>query len=551
MEIHKVILQKLINKSNKVYTYDPSILGATYGFWEELRNNNELVGATVIEYTLYQSIASNESKYQHMAKIFENPFCTQNHKDELFGIFSKMQRAYLAMARFVHVCKYKNAKVQIDHDLYLNPIDIKKTKYITILQNNKKYMFTVPDVMNMVTTAITNAPNMFSQPLVAKNPYNNIPFNKSTLYNMYFFVKSSTFIMPNLFHNYFLANYDLFEFLKENEEIIREKSIHDYVFKTCCKELYPSVFTMLLNYHGIKRLYIHNDFPMDKLVDIMRPYLHLYYTQKYSMCSIKKSNAYDILQYKLDKFIEFNPVFGRRIVKQIRQDGGKKTIKTDISFNDKHINFYKTGRCNFNRGHLGLYDPHEEEEEDVNDAETEVMEEDENGEDHGEGDEHDEYREDYEHEPDEAGDEDEEDEPRESSEDGEVEELPGRTTRHHRIRRRDHSRSSNFELEEGEVEELPGRTTRHHRIRRRDDTDSSSYNFDSPSYNLMREFEREISHVPVVAIDSLYIIYNGSSNVQSEEIDRQTEIETGSSPSPTIDANRNVNDFYERYLNHP
>lgn len=67
----------------------------------------------------------------------------------------------------------------------------------------------------------------------------------------------------------------------------------------------------------------------------------------------------------------------------------------------------------------------------------------------------------------------------------------------------------------------------------------------------MREFEREISHVPVVAIDSLYIIYNGSSNVQSEEIDRQTEIETGSSPSPTIDANRNVNDFYERYLNHP
>lgn len=513
MEIHKVILQKLINKSNKVYTYDPSILAATYGFWEELRNNNELVGATAIEYTLYQSIASNESKYQHMAKIFENPFCTQNHKDELFGIFSKMQRAYLAMARFVHVCKYKNAKVQIDHDLYLNPIDTKKTKYITILQNNKKYMFTVADIINMVTTAITNAPNMFSHPLVAKNPYNNIPFNKSTLYNMYFFVKSSTFIMPNLFHNYFLANYDLFEFLKENEEIIREKSILDYVFKTSCKELYPSVFTMLLNYHGIKRLHIHNDFPMDKLVDIMRPYLHLYYTQKYSMCSIKKSNAYDILQYKLDKFIEFNPLFGRRMVKQIRQYGKRKTTKTNISFNDKHINFYKIGRCNFNRSHLGVYDPHEEE-EDVDYEYTEPMEDGEEGE----------YGED--------GEEGEEGEPDEAGEDGD---------------------EQSEELEDGEVDELPGRTTRHHRIRRRDDSDSSSYNFDSPSYNLMREFEREISHVPVVAIDSLYIIYNGSTNVQSEREENfnQSEIERGSSPSSTIDASGNINDFYERCLNHP
>ena len=134
MEIHKVILQKLINKSKKVYMYDPKILGATYGFWEELRNNNELVGATAIEYALYISIASNESKYQQLEKIFENPFCTQNHKDDLFGIFSKTQRAYLAMAKFVHICKYKNAKIQIDHDLYLNPIDTKKTKYIFLWQ---------------------------------------------------------------------------------------------------------------------------------------------------------------------------------------------------------------------------------------------------------------------------------------------------------------------------------------------------------------------------------------------------------------------------------
>jgi hypothetical protein len=255
--------------------------------------------------------------------------------------------------------------------------------------------------------------------------------------------------------------------------------------------------------------------------------------QKYSLCSLKKSHAYDELQYKLDKFVEFNPLFGRRIIKQIRKDGKGKTIRTDISFNDKHINFYKIGRCNFNRGHLGMYDPQEEEEE--NNAETEIMEEEGEGEDEGEdegeedgeGDEHDEYREDYEEdedeEPDEAGDDDdEEDESRESS-------------------------------EEGEVEELPGRTTRNHRIRRRDETRSSSYNVDSQSYNLMREFEREISDVPAVAIDSLYIIYNGSSNVQSEREENfnQSEIETGSSPSPTIDANRNINDFYDRYLNHP
>ena len=45
------------------------------------------------------------------------------------------------------------------------------------------------DLINIIETAICNAPNFFLDPLPPKNPYNNQKLNTSTLCNIYFKMK--------------------------------------------------------------------------------------------------------------------------------------------------------------------------------------------------------------------------------------------------------------------------------------------------------------------------------------------------------------------------
>jgi hypothetical protein len=83
---------------------------------------------------------------------------------------------------------------------------------------------------------------------------------------------------------------------------------------------------------------VDDDFPQKKLVDIMRPYLHLYYLSKYYVTGTEKKNdSMEKLMNKFDLFVRFNPQFGRKIIKIERIPKKKVTIE----YNDKHMNFYK------------------------------------------------------------------------------------------------------------------------------------------------------------------------------------------------------------------
>ena len=64
----------------------------------------------------------------------------------------------------------------------------------------------------IINNALSNSPDFFSVPLVIKNPYNNVPFNKSTLYNIYFNIMSKTYIVSELIHKFFLTNFDINKF---------------------------------------------------------------------------------------------------------------------------------------------------------------------------------------------------------------------------------------------------------------------------------------------------------------------------------------------------
>jgi len=281
------------------------------------------------------------SKYKilFLSNVLDNIFYNDEIKDSFFSMYSKIQKTYFALSKFVRLCKYKKAVIQISCDLYMNELSEHHPNVFVLFQNNCKYLFSASDLVNIINNNLTNSYLFFSEPIYPKNPYNNLVFDKATLYNIYFFMKSRPFIMPVLFQQFFTVHFDVEIFKQDNEQFIREESIKRYVYSTSPNVLYNTVMTMIenlkLNNSRYKILCIHKEFPKTKLVEIMRPYLHLYYLSKFYIVGTEKiTNSYEKLIQKFDLFIRYNPLFGRKIM--TRSSNGLIT-----TFNEEHMNFYK------------------------------------------------------------------------------------------------------------------------------------------------------------------------------------------------------------------
>ena len=236
----------------------------------------------------------------------------------------------------------------------MTPLIRTSRNVFSLLQQGKIYLFTGPNLANIISTSLSNAPNFFVEPLLIKNPYNNIPLTKSDLYNIYFFLKQSPIILPVLFHNYFIVDFDLRKFRDENENVIKNIAFNSYVRNASATSLYNSAVQMLKKYQ--KNIVIHRDFPKETAIQVLRPYLLLYYIVEYSSEEYRRHCAEDKLKYKLNRLYKHNPVFGRKIVKLKRIGSSKRMIKT-TEFSTNHPYFDEPVNIQtYQRTHLEMVD---------------------------------------------------------------------------------------------------------------------------------------------------------------------------------------------------
>ena len=166
--IYFFIAQKIVDKeSNQQFNIKKQIISSF------INTNNYSIKR---KFELIKNIEKN---------IFYNPIILNDFLDFL----CKIQKVFFALIKFKNICLLKKTQIQVEDDMCLNPIDKTKQTCICIHQNSRLYWFLLRDLMNIINTALINSPGFFSEPLVSKNPYNNIPFNKSTLYNIYFKIK--------------------------------------------------------------------------------------------------------------------------------------------------------------------------------------------------------------------------------------------------------------------------------------------------------------------------------------------------------------------------
>jgi hypothetical protein len=268
-----------------------------------------------VEITFQQyNISQTHPKFLFLKNILDHLFLTEQHKKDCIDRFCKIQKVYHAMSRLAFIFRYKNAHLYVDKDMYMNNLTLEQKNVICVYDKKIKYLFTTTDLINIVNSALCNSPYFYATPLPIKNPWNNLPFDKSTLYNIYFFVKRLNSVVPLLFQNFFLSSFSLNEFKNKNEELIRDRAIENYVNTNTTYVLYTALVEMVYENNYKKKMRIHRDFPKDKLVFIMRPYLMLFYKSKYSLRPMDKVKYAKLLREKMKEFIIYNPKFGRKTI---------------------------------------------------------------------------------------------------------------------------------------------------------------------------------------------------------------------------------------------
>ena len=336
----------------------PKILGAKQdyynnyngtGFTDYLQlveniNNNELriednsISDICLKDTFYQYFnmnlhhISDLNVFDLLQYFLENRF--QDNKPQILLIVSKYMRTIQAFRRLLSLCRHRVCKTAIDNDFSLNPIDKNSRFTICIFQNNSAYYFKIHDLIQIIKSRLENCEDYFCASLPILNPYTNIPFSKSALYNIYFFIKFNTMIHQELFDIFFRCNFSLYDFKENYATVIVSKYIHSYVSNSPCNTLWKGINKMIdfINKRlkkPAKKITIEPEFPRHIIVDTLRPYYELYLQFQYTRDNTNFYNQKQSFFYKVEIFIANNPNFGRT----------KASIKRDISKNVRSVEY--------------------------------------------------------------------------------------------------------------------------------------------------------------------------------------------------------------------
>lgn len=264
-------------------------------------DNNHLINLAMVV---------TKSKFELLMFFSENMFYLDLDKEQNFNIFNKAQIMYYGFSKLLQLYKWKKSCRYNNVDLYMN-FFLKESNVIKIRQNKFLYLFSRCDLIKLLNASLSHSEHLFSIPLVCKNPYNNIPFSTASLYNIYYFLRAGNIALSDLIHAYYNSNFDLKQFLFDNEYIIKKQNIRCFIKNSSPDALRYYIIEMLILYSDI---YIHKDFCVKKLISSMLIYLEPYMMISYAFESKHLINRNKLkLRCDLREFKRKNPSFGRFI----------------------------------------------------------------------------------------------------------------------------------------------------------------------------------------------------------------------------------------------
>ena len=209
----------------------------------------------------------------------------------------------------------KAIKSNCDQDLFMTPLTKFNNKFIiSVLENKTIYTYRISDIVNLWMLAITASENLFVTPVKIKNPYTNIDFSKATLYNIYFKLLDTGFIIPSLINSFVKYDMDIKMFSIKNYTELKEIAILNFVKEGSILEKYEQIVNMLhdyrktVNYLTMSTLCGINI--KKKVIKKFSSNLYFYLLSKYSYNPLLKEESELRVKEKLKKMMNEEEFFG-------------------------------------------------------------------------------------------------------------------------------------------------------------------------------------------------------------------------------------------------
>jgi len=263
--------------------------------------------------SMFYSAKLEPNKFRLFYKIYQNPLLPAQSKDLFLRIIQRAQRTYNGFSRLARVWLCRRSSVQIETDLFMTPLDPKDKRTFLLYDNNRNlYYFSLADLTRIITESLTYAYLYFPEPKICKNPYTNLPFSKSTLYNIYFQMKHAFYRVPKFIQLFFEANFNVYRFKAGNENTLRETIVLQSIEQSSLELLEADIRKMLVYCDPYRRVRIHASFPREDLIRHMKPFLRLFLLKNHTYDTVRRQYYANQLQYVFGQFVRANPSFGRR-----------------------------------------------------------------------------------------------------------------------------------------------------------------------------------------------------------------------------------------------
>lgn len=275
--------------------------------------------------------SANTFRIKQILTILNNGLLPSQAKEYFVELYAKFQRTYTAFTKLAILWRLKHTPVRIQTDLYMNDLNPADPKTFILLNPGGVYYFSINNISRIIVDSITHQQGMFVEPLIAKNPYTNYPLSKADLFNIYFSMKFRNMKIPEFMEKYFSCEFNIYEFRCRYETELRDNAIRQYVRTSSAQELYYDIGDMLSFHKMTKLIKVDSEFPKTKLADTMRPYLELYFLERYSFSSMTRKYACKKLNIELKRFLIANPLYGKRILPTLTSSSEERSPRESFS----------------------------------------------------------------------------------------------------------------------------------------------------------------------------------------------------------------------------
>lgn len=209
-----------------------------------------------------------KTKIVNIHNTLSSVFNTTENKNNYMNVLNKYNNVIYKISYLQKKwILYKTKIFDYNFDMTLKSLDeYSSNEIITIIQNDKRYKFTLKDILNIYHHSLMNSEYLDESPLKPKNPFNNIVFNNSVGYNMYICCKLNNIKIPYFVKEYIKCNMDIKRFRSENHFKLFVNAIKNYIYYAETNDLYDEILNL---FYYIKLDNLYNIYNVNYQVDLI------------------------------------------------------------------------------------------------------------------------------------------------------------------------------------------------------------------------------------------------------------------------------------------